>query len=65
MKMTSGDCRKVFFRGDSEVVGVNAHLPLGDDAFLMVVNKFDGIFNADDMPRFKRIPVIDQGGEGR
>ena len=40
-------------------VGINAHLALSDNAPLVLVHKFNGILNGDDMPRGVRVTVVD------
>ena len=37
------------FQGDFKTVRIQPHFPLGDDAALVLVDKFDGVFDRDNM----------------
>ena len=53
------------FQRVSEGMGVEADFALSDDRFLVVMDKFDRVFHADDVARMHRVAVVDHRGEGR
>ncbi len=48
------------FQCRAKAAGVDADLPLIDDGFLVPMDKFDRVFNGDDMPAGIAVTVIDQ-----
>ena len=49
------------FQGHVEGLGINAHLTLGDDAALVLVDKFDGVFDGDDVTLGVLVAVANHG----
>jgi hypothetical protein len=43
---------------------MGADLPLGDQALLIGMDKFKGVFNGDNMGFTNFIDIIDDGGKG-
>lgn len=44
--------------------GVGGDFPLGDDAFFVAVDEFDGLLDGDDVLVVVAIDVVDEGGKG-
>ena len=51
-------------QGFAKAMGIPVHLPLVDQALLALVNKFDRVFNGQDMVVAIFIDVIHHGGKG-
>ncbi len=45
------------------VLGVEPHLALVDDAFLVLMQDLDGVLDGDDVLAHMLVDVIDHGGE--
>jgi hypothetical protein len=50
----------VFQRG-LEGLSVKADFPLGDNRLFVPMHEFDWIFDGNNVPRFRQVPMIDHG----
>jgi hypothetical protein len=51
------------FKRRLERMGVESNLTLSDDGFFVPVDKFNGVFDGDDVTGFRSVTVVDHGSQ--